>query len=307
MYYLEAGKEMNIPVVLIVFNRPDTTQSVFDIIRKMAPKKLFIVSDAARDEKGIYEKKLVSRVRNICKQIDWKCNAHTKYATKNLGCRKAVSYGLDWVFSHVDRAIILEDDCIPDTTFFRFCEELLVKYNANEKIMMISGNNFLSENTKYSYDFCKHSLIWGWATWRRAWVQYRKAEKKGLKELAQKFDTYASLMSPIRLSAIQKTLSGKIDTWDYIWQMALLMQDGLCVYPFTNLVRNIGFGPNATHTKYVTLHASKKANPMRFPLIHPNQILQNMTMDKYIEKTYQPLNMLWDIACGFILQKNKRH
>lgn len=287
---------MKTPVVLIIFNRPHLTKQVFDIIRKIKPPQFFIISDGARSKK---EKTVVDETRKVFDQIDWKCKVYKKYSDVNLGCRKSVSSGLDWIFSKVKQAIILEDDCLPDISFFQYCERLLDKYKDIPEVMMISGDNFFESKSDYSYDFCRHSLIWGWATWKRAWIHYEEAEKEGLRMLKKNRQTYIKLMSPIRLKAIEQTLEGTIDTWDYIWQMALLMNKGLSIYPSTNLVRNVGFGKDATHTKRKTFHALLANKPIEFPLIHPKHVRVNDHFDKQMEKTYRPIAAAFDIALNF--------
>ncbi len=294
------------PIALIIFNRPNLTRYVFNEIRKAKPKELFVISDAPREEKGNEEKELVQKAREIAEQVDWKCKVYKRFATQNLGCRKNVSSGLDWVFSRVEDAIILEDDCAPDQTFFQFCAGLIEKYRNNKAVMMVSGNNHQGNEMNYSYGFCRHSLIWGWATWKRAWITYRDAEKQGLKELSSNYGSYSKIMSPIRLNAIKKTLEGKIDTWDYIWQMAMLLNNGLCIYPSVNLVKNEGFGKDATHTKFATYQSRINAHSISFPLKHPPEIRPDITFDKVLEKTYRPVNMLWDIVAGAILRKNRQ-
>jgi len=283
---------INTPVVLFTFNRPLLAQLVFDEIRRIKPKRLFVISDGPRNEP---EMNRVEQSRKIIEQVDWKCDVSRKYSDDNLGCRVSVSSGLDWVFSQVERAIILEDDCVPTASFFTFCEVLLEKYKDDQKVMMISGDNFFEKESQFSYDFCRHSLIWGWATWRRAWKQYDVASASKVDEFDTKFNRLAHLVSGRRLEAIRKTLEGKIDTWDYLWQYALLLSDGLCVYPSVNLIKNIGFGRSATHTKYRTFHSSLSQKPITFPLLHPARIEPNQSYDEKISKTYHPFYSFLDI------------
>lgn len=178
---------MNTPVVLIIFNRPLLTQIVFDEIKKIQPRQLFVISDGPRNDG---EKSLVEQTRKISEQIDWKCEIFKKYSNTNLGCKISVASGLDWVFSQVEQAIILEDDCVPDITFFKFCDELLEKYKENKSIMMISGDNFFEKESTFSYDLCHHSLIWGWATWGRAWKQYQSASTSSVDLFETKYNRY---------------------------------------------------------------------------------------------------------------------
>lgn len=287
---------MDTPVVLIIFNRPFLTQKVFDEIKKSKPKQLFVISDGPRNEE---EKKIVEETRMIIEQIDWKCNVLKKYSENNLGCKVSVSSGLDWVFSQVEKAIILEDDCIPDPTFFKFCEDLLEKYSDNKKVMMISGDNFFEKESKFSYDFCHHSLIWGWATWRRAWRQYEVANTSKPEVFEKRRNELSQFVSTRRLDAIKKTLEGKIDTWDYLWQYAMLLNCGLCVYPSVNLVKNIGFGNAATHTKYKTFHSLLSQRPINFPLQHPTNVKSNKSFDDKISRTYHPIYSFLDVIAHF--------
>jgi len=287
---------MNTPVVLIIFNRPLLTQIVFDEIKKIQPRQLFVISDGPRNEK---EKSVVEQTRKILEQINWKCEVFKKFSDNNLGCKVSVSSGLDWVFSQVEQAIILEDDCAPDRSFFSYCEELLGRYKDNKKVMMISGDNFFSEKSQFSYDYCHHSLIWGWATWRRAWKQYQAASNPSIDLFEKKYNDLVKLVSNRRLSAIKKTLEGKIDTWDYLWQYTMLLNEGLCIYPSINLVKNIGFGGEATHTKYRTFHSSLSKKSIKFPLLHPIKIEANKSFDDLISRTYHPVYSLLDVIFHF--------
>ncbi|PIY69226.1 hemolytic protein HlpA-like protein [Candidatus Roizmanbacteria bacterium CG_4_10_14_0_8_um_filter_39_9] len=287
---------MKTPIVFIIFNRPTLTQKVFNEIKKAKPAQLFIISDGPRNEK---ERELINETRKIIDRIDWKCEVYKKYSETNLGCKISVSSGLDWVFSKVDQAIILEDDCVPDQSFFPYCEELLERYRNNKKIMMVSGDNFFKTSSEFSYNFCHHSLIWGWATWRRSWVLYKKACLLPVEKLEENRSEFQTLVSGRRLDAIKKTIEGKIDTWDYMWQYAMLLCKGLCIYPSVNLVRNIGFGNGATHTKYKTFHSKLSQSAIQFPLVHPNRITPNISFDSAISKTYHPFYSLIDVISHF--------
>lgn len=167
---------MKAPIVLITFNRPLLTKQVFNVISKAKPSVLFLISDGPRNGA---ERKLVEETRQIISLIDWPCKVFRKYSDVNLGCKISVSSGLDWVFSRADRAIILEDDCVPDPSFFTFCDDLLDKYEDNPKIMHITGSFLLGNNSvsKDSYYFSHFTSVWGWATWRRAWTKYDVAIK----------------------------------------------------------------------------------------------------------------------------------
>jgi len=161
------------PVLFLIFNRPNTTQKVFNAIRQAKPKQLFVAADGPRKGKE-GEKEKYEQAREIIEQVDWNCEVRTLFREKNLGCKIAASSAIDWFFENVDEGIILEDDCLPSQSFFRFCQELLEYYRDDTRIMMISGNNFQFGKVRGegSYYFSKYAHVWGWATWRRAWKHY---------------------------------------------------------------------------------------------------------------------------------------
>ena len=168
-----------IPVAFIVFNRPDKTQKVFSEIAKAKPTKLLVICDGARDNRA-GELKRVKQVKQIVSQVDWPCEVLTNFSDVNLGCKRRVSSGLDWVFEQVNEAIILEDDCLPNQTFFRFCQEMLRRYQNDQRVGIISGTNFRSDFrfSQDSYFFSKYVHIWGWATWKDRWALYDNKLKR---------------------------------------------------------------------------------------------------------------------------------
>ena len=234
------------PVAFFIFNRPDLTRRVFAAIRDARPTRLLVVADGARYEA---EEALCQQARVIVDGVDWPCEVETNFSATNLGCKRRVSSGMDWVFSRVEEAIILEDDCLPHPSFFGYCAELLEKYRDDERIMMISGDNFQKQPTSSdSYYFSHYTHIWGWATWRRAWQHavfelslWQKFRDEGLLPFSTTENQYWK-------GIFGRTHAGLIDTWDYQWQFAVLTQNGLVILPNRNLVSNLGFGPAATHT-----------------------------------------------------------
>lgn len=260
------------PVVLLVFNRPDATSRVFAAIRDARPRQLLIIADGPRANRP-NEVALCANVRQIVEQVDWPCQVEYLYSETNLGCRKRVSSGLDWVFSTVDKAIILEDDCLPDQTFFRFCQEMLILYRHDERIMMVSGSNLLGEwkADTQCYHFSYYGGVWGWASWRRAWHYYDVDMPLWREsEIRDRVRDVIGVKSDFlrRARAFDKTASGKIDTWDYQWSFARLMQSGLTVVPSVNLISNIGFGRDATHTKNARASIANLAvSQCSFPLV----------------------------------------
>ncbi|HOV14811.1 MAG TPA: nucleotide-diphospho-sugar transferase [Spirochaetota bacterium] len=302
----------NTPILFLIFNRPDTTQIVFDEIKKIKPKYLFVAADGARENK-IGEKEKCDETRNIIKQVDWDCEIKTLFREKNLGCKIAVSSAISWFFENVEQGIILEDDCIPDQSFFYFCEELLNYYKNDQKIMHIGGNNFQfgKNKTKYSYYFSIYNHIWGWATWRRAWQKYdvtvksfpEFTESERIKKI---FKT--KQMQTFWLNNFKQVYENKIDTWDYQWQYCICNNDGFAITPKTNLVTNIGFDERATHTKDRNHVSNLPKNRIETPLAHPKNInrfskADNFTFYKIFEKKItlqQNLKKLLDVIKKYI-------
>lgn len=242
---------MKTAVAFIIFNRPETTRRVFAEIARARPRKLFVIADAPRPDRA-GEAELCGRARDVIRDIDWDCEVHTSYAQRNMGCRLRVSSGIDWVFSAVEEAIILEDDCLPHPDFFPFCEELLARYRADPRVMAIGGVNFQAGRAwgEASYYFSQYLHIWGWATWRRAWQHYDVAMRSFPDFVGDARNRFASKAERHHwLEIMRRTHDGLIDTWDYQWQLAVWRCRALTVVPNVNLVSNIGFGPEATHTK----------------------------------------------------------
>ena len=282
---------MKTPVAFIIFNRPDTTKRVFDAIRQAKPPKLFVIADGPRaDRSGEAEK--CAAARSIIDGVDWECEVLTNYSDVNLGCKVRVSSGLDWVFSEVEESIILEDDCLPHSTFFPFCEELLDYYRNDQRIMVVSGCNFQfgSNHNDYSYYFSHYAHIWGWASWRRVWQNY-DVDMKLWKEIRD-CGLLKSVLKETKLlkhwnKIFQDTYNGLVDTWDYQLAFTLWSQNGLTILSNSNLVSNIGFREDATHT---TKENSNVANipteAVDFPLKHPSFMMRNIQADEYTEKLF---------------------
>jgi hypothetical protein len=276
------------PVTLIIFNRPETTKRVFAEIAKARPTKLLVIADGPRTNHPDDVEKCAA-ARAIIDGVDWDCEVLTNYSDVNMGCKRRISSGLDWVFDTVEEAIILEDDCLPDPTFFRFCEELLEKYRNDERIAMISGDNFQfgRKRTGYSYYFSRYPHIWGWATWRRAWKNYDV--KMQLWPEIRDGGWLKDLLGDIKSEwywryIFENTYKGKVDTWDYQWVFACWIQSSLTVIPNVNLVSNIGFCPEAVHTKEKNKYCEIKIEPVTFPISHPLFILRDSVADLINEK-----------------------
>lgn len=277
--------QLTTPVVFIIFNRPDTTLTVFEEIKHARPQKLFVVADGPRKDKpGEFEN--CQAVRKIINSVNWPCEVLKNYSDINLGCKKRVSSGLDWVFSQVEEAIILEDDCFPDISFFQYCSELLAKYRNIDSVMMISGHNLTNkwENINNSYYFSRYPEVWGWATWRNAWKKYDLTMKewpefKKNKMLEKMFKDPKNIIK--WYVDFRTCYENRADTWDYAWVFSCWLNNGLCVIPTVNMIENIGFDKSATHTKEGTSLFRKS---IKFPLKHPPEIERFEEADKYYDK-----------------------
>ena len=258
------------PVLFIMFNRPHKAAEVFERIRQVRPKKFFMVVDGAREDHPGEEEK-VQQCRAFKDMVDWECDLKVDFAPKNMGCKDRVSSGITWAFEHVDELIILEDDCVPDVTFFRFCRELLDKYRDDNRVFSIAGSNRNDcEPFEESYAFSKRFHCWGWATWKRAWNCFDITMKQWP---ALKQDRYFKniLRKHDRVDLereYQKAYEGKVNSWAYIYSLSCFANHALQIVPKVNMVRNTGFDGGA-HVFSPTFAHLYVEEPMKFPLIHP--------------------------------------
>ncbi len=281
---------MKTPVVLIIFNRPAQTEKVFEVIRQAKPPKLLVIADGSRAERpGEAEK--CAAARAIIDRVDWDCEIFRNYSDVNLGCDPRISSGLNWVFETVEEAIILEDDCVPHSTFFRYCEELLERYRHDARVMNISGQNVLfgRHRTEYSYYFSRYTLCWGWASWRRAW-QYFDVDVKLWPEIRDQNLIKNVLVDPYAVKVWERTVQllsdGHLTGWDFKWMFACWLQNGFCIIPNGNLVTNIGHGSEATHTNdEKSPYNNMLVEAMSFPLKHPPFVIRNLEADKFTQRT----------------------
>jgi hypothetical protein len=280
---------LNTPVAFIIFNRPEKTARVFEAIRRARPAQLFISADAPRTEA---EKQKTDAARAATEHIDWDCDVKRLYAKENLSVKKGPPTGISWVFEHVDRAIFLEDDCLPDPTFFPYCEELLEKYKDDERVMQISGDNFQQGNPKFaceeSYYFSVIPNLWGWATWRRAWKKYNEDPMDAWPEAKRSGALRKILADPAVYEWWEKLFDrnheGRADTWEGPWLFACIA-GGLCINPKANLVTNIGIDQEAAHWREGITAEDENANmpttPLSFPLAHPAAVAAHRQADAW--------------------------
>ncbi len=278
------------PVAFLIFNRPETTARVFAEIARAKPKRLLVVADGPRSDE---EAEKCAAARAIIERVDWDCDVLTNFSEVNLGCGIRPATGINWVFENCEEAIILEDDCLPHATFFQYCLELLNHYREDERVMAVSGNNFQKGKKRGSqgYFFSRYPHCWGWATWKRAWQYYDY--KIELWQQVRNSTWLADLLGSQHSAShwaevLDKVFDGeKNDVWDYQWMFTCWVQHGLAIIPNVNLVSNIGFGSDATHTKEDAYEmANLEVQPMGFPLTHPAYITPDFEADRFAYSNY---------------------
>lgn len=288
-----AADALNTPVTFLIFNRPAATARVFETISRARPPKLLIVADGPRPDRP-EDVDLCGQTRAVVEHVDWPCEVLTKFSTQNLGCKHNVSLGLDWTFDQVEEAIILEDDCLPDATFFRFCEELLERYRDEPKIAQICGSNYQQgiRRTSFSYYFSRHAHIWGWATWRRSWRQndlsmsaWPQLRDRGwLEEYLG--DSKAAFYWKKLFDDSYKGGRDSLNSWAIPWTFSCWARHILSIVPEVNLVSNIGYSGAGTHTTGGSAANRTTCSSMQFPLRHPPIIEANVDADRFTEESF---------------------
>ena len=317
--------KLTTPVAVIIFNRPHLARRLFHVLREVKPQTLFIIADAPREGKPD-EAELCKAARAVFADIDWDCRVLRNYAETNMGCGQRPATGISWVFEQVPEAIFLEDDCLPHPSFFRFCAELLEHYREDERIAHIGGTNFHPNlnSTVDSYRFSRFPLCWGWASWRRAWQHFdidmpAWAAMQASGELDQLLDYWLENPAAVRYWRDRFCLTctqDKTHVWDYQWIFACWWQRALSIYPNTNLVSNIGFGEDATHTmlasatlspllqRYGLAPQGKMAHRLAalYEAFSPNRFA-NLPTDVLNFPLRHPTNMARDIEADAVLQR----
>jgi hypothetical protein len=265
------------PVAFFIFNRPELTRLSFSAIREARPPRLYVVADGPRASHP-QDRELTLAARAIVDDVDWPCQVIANFSDRNLGCKRRIASGLDWVFGQEERAIIIEDDCLVDQSFFPFCDQLLERYEDEPKVHMISGCNVHSDRltTGASYYFSRCYHIWGWASWARAWRTYDlDMADWGAR---RKTEWPAALTGDQRVADLARHLfdlshSNALDQWDFQWVYSGWKRDALAIVPSVNLVKNVGFGPQATHQRRPPAHVTRMSlSSMEFPLNHPSDV-----------------------------------
>ncbi|MCS3697418.1 glycosyltransferase family 2 protein [Salinibacter ruber] len=279
------------PILLLIFNRPDHTAQVLEQIREVKPPLLFVGADGPRPDNPD-DAEQCEQAREVATRVDWDCEVHTLFRDENLGCKKAVSSAITWFFDHIEEGIILEDDCVPDPSFFPYCECLLQEYRGDARVSMVSGQNPLGTwgENESSYHFSNFGGIWGWATWSDMWQMYEIDDEAKGPQFVRKVLGGAlgdKVQSIVRSRGVERVLSKNLDSWDYKWFYARLLNHTVSAVPSCNLVSNIGFGKEATHTTQANGRGSRQdLGSLEFPLTHPIGVFPDQEYDReWFERT----------------------
>lgn len=284
----------NIPILFVIFNRPEIARKSFEAIRKQKPQKLYIACDGARANKP-GEIELLEKTRNtILNAIDWECEVKTLFQNDNLGCGKGVFTAISWLFENEERGIILEDDCVVNSSFFMFMEQILEKYKDDQRIGMVAGSNLVPsyQETRFSYFFSHYKSCWGWGSWRRAWANMdidMKWRNDYLMDVINNSGYYAKGQDKW-LHQLKCIDTNYVSAWDWQWYFTLAAQNQLCVFPSVNLVTNIGNDANATHTSFGRI--TYDSYELEFPLKEPAYVCPNERFDKAFWKLENNLRLL---------------
>lgn len=265
---------MKSPVLLLTFNRPDTTQQVIDALRLVQPSHIFVFSDGPRSSAPDDAKKVAETRALIDREIDWPAKVEKLYSERNRGIVNGPPDAIDWFFSSVSEGVILEDDCVPHVDFLYYCDELLERYRDDHRVWVISGDNSsnLPITEPFSYGFISDPLIWGWASWRRAWEHHDRNMSDW--SAYRRSREFRSLVDDRVERARRRSLfdSKPASSWAYRWCLTTLRNQGLAAVPRVNLVSNIGFDhPDAHHTFGPSPQANAETFGI-FPIIHPSVV-----------------------------------
>ena len=282
--------QLDTAVLMLFFIRDDTFAKVFERVREMKPKRLYLFQDGPREGRGDEEK--IERCRKICENIDWDCEVFRNYQEKNLGCDPSEYASISWAVERAEKLIILEDDDVPSKSFFRYCDELLNKYRDDKRVFMICGRNQLGEvECDSSYFFTKSDSIWGWATWKDRWEKCdtkheflldRRLVKKIIKNSPSRFDGKL-FIKKCRLHREKTLATGKPASYETPIRAAMYLNDTVSAEPRVNLINNIGITGDSEHTMAGIENIPKEqrsiylidACEMEFPLKHPEEFEEN--------------------------------
>jgi hypothetical protein len=283
------GGGFQTPVAVFTFNRPELTERLLRIVAQVQPRRILAVADGPRPHVASDAERCAA-VRRLFENLDWECQVECNFAERNMGSFLRNSSGLNWVFDQVEEAIIVEDDCMPDPSFFQFCEELLKRYRDDQRVGLISGNNFLKSGRRRhaaSYLFSGYATTWGWASWRRMWrqvdldmpywIEFRDSGRLRQSLFSDGEDLYwRSIYDSIRDRRMK-------NAWDYQLMLTCRRFSLLTVVPTVNLVSHVGYGSDATHCNDDRgLEANLATYPILFPLVHPEKVEMSPRVDYQI-------------------------
>ncbi|HPS64728.1 MAG TPA: nucleotide-diphospho-sugar transferase [Ignavibacteria bacterium] len=277
------------PILMLIFNRPETTFQVFEQIKKAHPQKLYISADGARKNKqGEAERCL--EARSIAEKVDWQCDVKTNFSEVNLGCRRGVLKGINWFFENEEEGIIIEDDVYPSESFFGFAGAMLEKYRNDKSVYHIGGVNFQDgiKRGDGSYYFSNLSHVWGWATWRDRWKKYLSPDGKDFSGFRNTISKQINIRGFAKYFAkkLKSVSDGTLDTWDYPWSYTVWANSGKCIIPNFNLCRNLGFGADSLHTKDADNKFASAPLENIDELIHPSDSSINTQADIYTFRSH---------------------
>lgn len=291
--------EIDVPVLCIFFARPKEFEKCFEAVRNAKPRILLLWQDGPRNERPDDVENIL-KCRKIAENVDWDCVVYKNYHDTNIGCDPSTFLSHKWAFSIVEKCIILEDDIVPNPTFFKFCKDLLDYYENDSRIDRICGQTLFGgvPNKEYSYFFSKTGSSWGWATWKRVadtWEEnYKFLDDSYFLDLAKKRFGHKYFSRSIK-NAKNKKRSG-IPYWETIVGYRTILSSGLVIYPSVNLIQNVGASINATHApnnvselpKDVQTIFLEDSNEITFPLKHPPYVIEDYHYFNKIMKTLFP-------------------
>lgn len=290
-----------VPVLIIAFNRIETLKQVFEAVRRARPTRLYVAADGPRHSHADDPARTQAVRRVLTEEVDWDCELKTYFRDENVGSRTAVGGAITWFFEHEEMGVILEDDCLPDASFFPYAEEMLLRYRDDPRVMQVNGGSFLEDtDLTESYFFSKYPHIWGWATWKESWAAY-SLELSDFEDVFNRMDDifWTSEEKDFWLRAYRLVAKGKLDSWDYFWLLSVWRNGGLSAYPTANLVKNIGFSGDAENTKPWKDYKGLRHAPLEHigRLIHPPEVAINPRLDQrdfeeFFRKPAMPLRVL---------------
>lgn len=287
-------EQLQIPVLLMGFNRPENTKKVIESIRQAKPTRVYVSCDGPREGRQDDAEK-VTAVKEVVRQgIDWECELFTRYSEVNLSCGVAVSSAINWFFENEEMGIVLEDDIYLEPSFYWFAQQMLQQYLHDDRVMMIAALNVLNgwHTEEQDYHFALYGGCWGWATWRRAWKYFDFSMEKWTDPLIRarvREHMGEDFQYAVRAPVYDKLVDSIGHGWDYAWTFARLINNGLTIVPAKNTVTNLGFGADSTHTFEVPAALKDlKPNALNLPARTNHLMLPDREYDRRFTLALNP-------------------